>query len=72
MNTMDNTKIIETIEKITVKHYLEKLIHSKFQRLTLHSVFPLTAAPNYSDSHEYVMIQDLSKIMGLNSGQFQN
>ena len=72
MNTMDNAKIIETIEKITVKQYLERLIHSKFNRITLHSVFPITAAPNYSDVHSYIMIEDLSKIMGLNSGQFQN
>lgn len=72
MNTMDNAKVIETIEKITVKQYLERLVHSKFYRITLHSIFPLTSAPNYSDSHSFVIIEDLSKIMGLNSGQFQN
>ena len=51
MNPMDNTKVIEALEKVTVFTYCEKLLEAAMQKLVLFSVFPYTAAANMSDPH---------------------
>ena len=72
MNTMDNAKAIEAMEKITLQKYLEKLITSQMHKITLFPSFPQTGAPNLSDPVYYIMIDDLSKMVSLNSGAFIN
>jgi hypothetical protein len=72
MNTMDNAKVIEKLEKQTLYNYFEKLIHAKMHKLVLFPVFPLTAAANLSEPHYVVLLEDLTKLIGLNSGRFDN
>jgi hypothetical protein len=72
MKAMDNTQIMEKIEKISFQLYLEKLIDAKMLKVILFSRFPHTAAPNLSDPHYFALISDLSKIVELNSGCFAN
>ena len=69
---MDNKKVIEALEKYTIHKYLEKLIHAKMHKITLFSIFTHTAAPNMSDPRHFIMVDDLAKIVGLNSGCFSN
>jgi len=72
MNTQDTAQVIKALEKFAFQKYLEKLVHAKMKKVTLHSIFPLTSAANLSDAHNYVLVEDLDKISGLNSGQSQN
>ncbi len=72
MNTMDNAKAIETMEKITLHKYLEKLINSQMRKITLFPSFPQTGAPNLSEPVYFMMINDISKLAGLNSGAYKN
>lgn len=72
MNTMDNAKAIEAMEKMTLQKYLEKLIHAPMHKITLFSIFPHTAAPNLSAPKHFVLIDDLTKFISLNSGAFHN
>ena len=72
MNTMDNAKVIETLEKQTIFTYFEKLINAKMQKVVLFSVFPYTAAANLSDPHYLMMIEDPINLVALNSGKFLN
>ncbi len=69
MNTQETLK---KLEKATFKHYLEKLVQAKMRKLTLYTIFPITAAPNYSDAKNYVLVEDLKQIANLNSGMFLN
>lgn len=72
MHAMDNTKIIETVERQAAMNYFEKLSGAKMQKLVLFSVFPYTAAANMSDPHYLVLIEDIAHLAGLNSGSFNN
>jgi len=72
MNTMDNAKVIETLEKCTLQNYFVKLLNAKMYRLELFSVFPQTAAANLSDLHNLVIVEDLNCFVNLNSGQVLN
>lgn len=72
MNPQDNAKVIETLEKQTLSNYLERLINTKMRKITLFSIFPYTAAANLSDPHNFVIIDDISCLAGLNSGNFKN
>lgn len=69
---MDNAKVIETLEKQTLFNYFEKLITTRIRKITLFSIFPYTSAPNLSDPRYFVMLEDLSKIVYLNSGRLDN
>ncbi len=69
MNTQETLK---KLEKATLKNYLEKLVRTKMRKVTLYTIFPITAAPNYSDAKNYVLVEDLNKIANLNSGKFLN
>jgi len=72
MKSMDNKKVIEALEKYAIHKYLENLIHAETRKVTLFRVFAHTAAPNLSDPRHFVLVDDLSKIVGLNSGSFNN
>lgn len=72
MNTMDNAKVIETLEKHTLFNYFEKLLEAKMHRVVLFSIFPYTAAANLSDPQHFVIIDDISKLTSLNSGRTDN
>lgn len=72
MNTMDNTKAIQAMEKLAFHKYLEKLINSEMCKITLFPIFAQTGAPNLSNPAYFVLIDDLSKIVSLNSGSFLN
>lgn len=72
MNPMDNTKVIEALEKVTVFTYCEKLLEAAMHKLILFSVFPYTAAANLSDAHPIVMIDDLSKLTALGGVNTRN
>ncbi len=69
---MDNAKAIEAMEKITLHKYLEKLINSQMHKITLFRSFPQTGAPNLSDPVYFMMIDDISKMVSLNSGANKN
>lgn len=72
MYDMDNTKMIETIERQTAMIYFEKLADAKMRKVVLFSVFPYTAAANLSDPHYFVMIDDIGRLSSLNSGNYSN
>lgn len=72
MNTMDNAKAIEAMEKITLHKYLEKLINSQMHKITLFRSFPQTGAPNLSEPVYFMIINDISMLVGLNSGACKN
>lgn len=72
MKSMDNAKVIKKIEKISFQKYLEKLIDAKMHKITLFASFPYTGAANLSDPQNFVMIDELKKIVGLNGGCFLN
>lgn len=72
MNTMDNAKVIEALEKYALCNYFEKLISAKMFKIVLFSIFPHTAAANLSDPHEFVLIEDIGRFASLNRGRFYN
>jgi hypothetical protein len=72
MNVLDNTKAMEVLEKQAMYNYFEKLINARINKVVLFSIFPYTAAPNLSDPHYFVMVDDLVKIASLNSGNILN
>ncbi|MDD5382354.1 MAG: hypothetical protein PHH60_01725 [Candidatus Margulisbacteria bacterium] len=72
MNTMDNAKVIQTIEKYAFQNYLEKLADAKIHRVTLFTIFRQTGAPNLSDPAIFLLVDDLAKITAMNSGQWLN
>ena len=72
MNVLDNAKVIEVLEKQAMYNYFEKLINARVSKVVLFSIFPRTAATNLSDTHYFVMVEDLVKIATLNSGKTQN
>ena len=72
MKPMDNAKVIQTMEKQSLQKYLEKLINTRMHKTTLFTVFPYTGAPNYSNPVHFMIIDDLSKIVRMNSGVYNN
>jgi hypothetical protein len=72
MNTMDNAKVIEALEKVTVFNYCEKLLEAAMHKITLFSILPYSAAANLSDPHPIVMIDDLSKLTALGGANCRN
>ena len=72
MNTMDNAKVIQALEKYSLQKYLENLANAPMRKITLFPIFSHTAAPNLSEPAEFVLIEDLSKIISVNSGAYQN
>jgi hypothetical protein len=72
MNTMDNAKVIQAIEKFAFQAYIEKLADAKLERVTLFKFFPQTGAPNRSEPVHILLVSDLSKISGMNSGSWSN
>jgi hypothetical protein len=48
------------------------LINSEMHKITLFSIFSQTGAPNLSDPVYFVLIDDISKLVSLNSGAFLN
>lgn len=72
MNTMDNAKVIQAIEKFAFQAYIEKLADAKLHRLTLFKFFPQTGAPNRSEPVNILLVNDLARISGLNSGSWSN
>ena len=72
MKAMDNAKVIEAMEKFALHNYLQKLVNANMHKETLFTVFPHTHAANISNPVHLVMVDDLAKIVGMNSGQFNN
>jgi hypothetical protein len=72
MHTQDNAKVIQVIEKATLFNYFEKLVDAKTTKITLFSVFPYTAAANLSDQHNFFLLEDLTRLTDLNSGNSKN
>jgi hypothetical protein len=72
MNTMDNVKVIEALEKFAIFNYFEQLLNAKMHRIDLFPVFPLTAAANLSEPHPLVLVDDLTRFLSLNGGRFDN
>jgi len=72
MNTMDNAKVIKAMEKFAMQNYLEKLASSEMRKLTLFTILPHTAAPNLSNPVYFVIIDNASKFVSLNSGKHLN
>lgn len=72
MNTMDNAKLMEAVGKYAAQKYLQKLMVSEMHKVTLFPIFPHSGAPNLSDPQHLILIDDLSKMIDLNSGSCQN
>ncbi|OGC03376.1 hypothetical protein A2276_00465 [candidate division WOR-1 bacterium RIFOXYA12_FULL_43_27] len=53
---MNNTKAIEVISKTGMLNYLECLVNTQLKKIALYPVFPITAAPNWSNKIEFVMV----------------
>jgi hypothetical protein len=69
---MDNAKVIEALEKVTAFNYFERLLETKVHRVVLFSVFPYTAAPNLSDAHSFIIVDEPAKLTLVNGGQPNN
>ena len=72
MNTMDNAKLLDVMEKFAFQKYLEKLLHADTTRLTLFPVFSQTGAPNLSSAAHIIRLNDLEKLTTLNGGITHN
>jgi len=69
---MDNTQVIKTLEKFALQKYLHNLTEAKMHKVTLFTAFAQTGALNRSDAVNFIMVDDLMKLIGLNSGCFAN
>ena len=49
-------QVLETIQKFGLLNYLQCLIQTNLKKIELYPVFPYTAAPNWSDKKEIIMI----------------
>ncbi len=72
MNTMDNAKVIQAMEKFTLQKYLEKLANAEMHKITLFTTFPFSGAANLSNPVYFVLIENPSKFISLNSGSYLN
>ena len=72
MKSMSNSKVIKAIEKFAFQKYLEKLVDADMHKVTLFGIFPQTGAPNYAAAAHYLIVDELEKIVALNSGKFLN
>ena len=72
MNTQDNAKVIKAIEKYAFQNYLDKLSHADMHKVTLFTAFSQTGAPNLSDPAAILIVDDLNKIIAMNSGAYHN
>lgn len=72
MKAMDNAKVIEAMEKFALHNYLQKLINAKMHKETLFTIFPHTNAANISNPVHVIIVDDLAKVAGMNSGSFYN
>ncbi|MFH1361544.1 MAG: hypothetical protein ABIH69_02680 [bacterium] len=72
MNTMNNDQLIKAVEKFTMQKYLHNLANAQMHKITLFTIFKQTGAPNMSEAVNLIMVDDLLKILSLNSGKFLN
>ncbi len=72
MNTMDSDKVMKAIEKFAFHSYLEKLAGAAMHKMTLFTIFSQTGAPNLSDPASFLLVDDLAKIVAVNSGAYNN
>jgi hypothetical protein len=72
MNTQDNAKVMEAIERCTLFNYFEKLTDAPTKKVVLFSVFPFTAAANLSDPRNFFLLEDIGRLTTINSGSPQN
>ena len=72
MNTMDNAKVMEVLEKQAMFNYFEKLLITKMRKIVLFSAFPHTGAANLSDPRHLMLIEDPSNLIALNTGKSNN
>jgi len=61
----NNQKVIKVISKFGLLSYLQTLINSKVQKITLHTTFPITGAPNWSEKKEIVLVQDVKPLINI-------
>ena len=61
----NNQKVITVISKFGLLSYLQTLIASKVHKITLHTAFPITGAPNWSDKKEIVLVQDIRPLVNI-------
>ncbi|NQU17206.1 MAG: hypothetical protein HQ564_03985 [Candidatus Saganbacteria bacterium] len=61
----NNQKVIKVISKFGLLSYLQTLIVSKVQKIALHSTFPITGAPNWSDKREVVLVENFLPLVNL-------
>lgn len=72
MNTMNNDQMIKAVEKVSLQRYLHNLANATMHKITLFTCFPHTGTPNISDAVNIILVDDLLKIVELNSGRFTN
>ncbi|MFH1387540.1 MAG: hypothetical protein ABIH50_07735 [bacterium] len=72
MNTMDNAKVMEVLEKNTLFNYFEKLVNAKMKKTILFPVFPITAAPILAEPRYLFIIENLDDLTRINSGSVNN
>ena len=58
-----NSKVLETLNQFVVSDYLKKLLQSKLEKKILHTVFPITGAPNLSAPRIFAMIPNPEKLI---------
>jgi len=61
----NNQKVIKVISKFGLLSYLQTLIVSKVLKIALHSTFPITGAPNWSDKREVVLVENFLPLVNL-------
>lgn len=65
----NNQKVIEVISKFGMLSYMESLISSRIKKISLYSAFPITAAPNWSDKREIILVENPKPLIKLIAGK---
>ena len=61
----DNIQVLETIKKFGLLNYLQCLIKTNLRKIELYPVFPYTAAPNWSDKKEIILINNVLALVNV-------
>lgn len=59
---MDQTKVLEYLTQHVMLEYLKRLSGTKFSKLVLFPVFPITSAANLSDPHYLALLEDCGSL----------
>jgi hypothetical protein len=66
---MDQTKVLEYLTQHVMLEYLKRLAGTRFSKLVLFPVFPITASANLSDPHYLAILDDVGSLTKLSPAE---